>query len=519
MKKITKIEPSDLSGALRKRRVAAYCRVSTGAEDQLISLETQKSHYEDYIGSNPEWEYAGLYYDEGITGTSQEKRPALQQMIRDCEDGKIDYILTKSLSRFARNTTDCLSIVRKLLDLGIPIFFEKENLDTGEMESELLLSIMSRLAESESVTMAENNKWSIQHRYENGTFKIGYAPYGYNVTDGVFSINEEEAKWVRFVFAEALAGKSTHKIAQDLNEKKVPARRGKSWHASTVACMLRNEKYVGDCLFQKTYSDFQFKRHTNRGERDQYYMQDHHEAIVSREDFESAQKLIQQRALEKGIKKGDPKYTKRFPFTKKIVCGECGSTFKRRINGFGESKYPAWVCKQHLEDVGSCSMKYIHEEAVEQAFITMMNKLVFARKEMLQNLLDGVRGATYKGNLLKISEIDSRIESNTERRETLTTLMTKGYIDPALFAKESNDLSQEWDQLLAEKDRLVQEINGNMKKTEAIADILKYTARMEIKREFDPELVNRFLDHITVHSRQEITFHLKCGLNLRERID
>lgn len=164
-------------------------------------------------------------------------------------------------------------------------------------------------------------------------------------------------------------------------------------------------------------------------------------------------------------------------------------------------------------------MKYIHEEGIEQAFITMMNKLVFARKEMLQELLDGVRGVTYKGNLLRISEIDSRIESNTERRETLTTLMTKGYIEPAIFAKESNDLSQEWDQLLAEKERLVQEINGNMKKTEAVADILKYTAKMEIMRDFDPELVGLFLDHITVHSRQEITFHLKCGLNLRERIE
>lgn len=519
MKKITKIEPSDLSGAIRKRRVAAYCRVSTGAEDQLISLEAQKSHYEDYIGSNPEWEYAGLYYDEGVTGTSQEKRPALQQMIRDCEDGKIDYILTKSLSRFARNTTDCLGIVRKLLDLGIPIFFEKENLDTGAMESELLLSIMSSLAESESVSISENSKWGIQHRFENGTFKIGYAPYGYNVTDGEFSINEEEAQWVRYIFRELLAGKGPSSIARDLAKKEAPTRRGGKWSSQAIRNILTNEKYCGDVIFQKTYSDFQFKRHINRGERNQYYMQDHHKAIVSREDFESAQRLIAQRASEKGVKKGDPRYQRRFPFTRKIICGECGTAFKRHINGCGISKYAVWVCKQHLEDKDVCSMKAIPEEAIEQAFITMMNKLVFARKEMLQELLDGVRGTSHKGNLLRISQIDSRIESNTERRETLTTLMTKGYIEPALFAKESNDLSQEWDQLLAEKERLVQEINGNMKKTEAISEILRYTARMEISREFEPEWVEMFLDHITVNSRQEITFHLKCGLDLRERID
>ena len=173
MKKITIIEPAQGRASAAKTKVAAYCRVSTGMDDQLVSLETQKSHYENLIGSNPEWEYAGLYYDEGISGTSKEKRPALMQMIADCEAGKIDRIMTKSLSRFARNTTDCLELTRKLLDLGITIYFEKENLDTGSMESELLLSIMSSLAESESVSISENSKWSVRHRFENGTFKIG----------------------------------------------------------------------------------------------------------------------------------------------------------------------------------------------------------------------------------------------------------------------------------------------------------------------------------------------------------
>lgn len=174
MKKITKIEPAAATKKNKKRRVAAYCRVSTGMDDQLVSLETQKAHYEDYITANPDWEYAGLYYDEGITGTKKEVRPALQKMIADCEDGNIDYIVTKSLSRFARNTTDCLELVRKLLGLGIAVYFEKENLDTGSMESELLLTIMSSLAESESVSTSENEKWSIRNRFENGTFKIGY---------------------------------------------------------------------------------------------------------------------------------------------------------------------------------------------------------------------------------------------------------------------------------------------------------------------------------------------------------
>jgi DNA invertase Pin-like site-specific DNA recombinase len=194
-------------------------------DDQLVSLETQKSHYEDLIGSNPDWVFAGLYYDEGISGTSKEKRPALQRMIADCEAGRIDRILTKSLSRFARNTTDCLELTRKLLDLGITIFFEKENLDTGSMESELLLSIMSSLAESESVSISENSKWSVRHRFENGTFKIASAPFGYRNKDGEMVINEEEAKWVRWIFEQAVNGIASHEIARQLQANQVPTRK------------------------------------------------------------------------------------------------------------------------------------------------------------------------------------------------------------------------------------------------------------------------------------------------------
>ena len=176
MPRITKIE--GVGGIKKKTRVAAYARVSTDNDDQLVSLATQKDHYETYIKQNSEWEYAGLYYDEGITGTKKEKRDGLLQMITDCEAGKIDLVITKSISRLARNTTDCLEIVRKLLGLGIFIYFEKEDLNTGSMESELMLTILSSLAESESVSISENEKWSIKRRFMNGTFIIGYPPYG-----------------------------------------------------------------------------------------------------------------------------------------------------------------------------------------------------------------------------------------------------------------------------------------------------------------------------------------------------
>ncbi len=213
MKKVIKIDPIKAHQSKKRLRVAAYCRLSTGSDEQLVSLEAQKAHYEEYITSNPEWEFAGIYYDEGITGTQKEKRPSLNRMILDCEVGKIDFIVTKSLSRFARNTTDCLELVRRLLELHIPVYFEKENLNTGSMETELFLSVMSSLAESESVSTSENNKWGIRHRYENGTYKVSYAPYGYSVKNGEFSIREDEAVWVRFMLDKAIEGLSSHQIA------------------------------------------------------------------------------------------------------------------------------------------------------------------------------------------------------------------------------------------------------------------------------------------------------------------
>ena len=224
MKRITKIDAS-VTAEMKKTKVAAYCRVSTASDEQLISLDAQKLHYEYYIQSNDDWEYAGLYYDEGITGTKAEVRDGLQALLRDCEDGKIDLIITKSISRFSRNTTDCLEMVKRLVELGVFIFFEKENINTGSMESELMLSILSSLAESESVSISENEKWGIRKRFQNGTFIISYPPYGYANVNGEMVIDPEEAKVIKRIFAECLAGKGTYTIAKDLNADNIPTRK------------------------------------------------------------------------------------------------------------------------------------------------------------------------------------------------------------------------------------------------------------------------------------------------------
>lgn len=518
MKRITKIEENTFPGKKKKLRVAAYCRVSTANDEQLVSLAAQKAHYENYIKSNDEWEFAGLYYDEGISGTKKEKRGGLLSMVVACERGTIDFVITKSISRFARNTMDCLELVRKLLDLNIYIYFEKENLNTGSMESELMLSILSSLAESESVSISENEKWSIKKRFQNGTFIISYPPYGYDNVDGEMLIVPKQAKIVKQIFSDTLAGKSTHSIAAELNEQDVETKKGGSWSPGTIKGIIGNEKYTGDVLYQKTYTDSNFNRHHNRGELDQYLVQDHHEAIISREDFKRANAVLKQRGREKGNGEDTGRYQNRYCFSGKIICAECGGKFKRRMHYKPSGQYVAWCCANHIADKNSCSLKYITDDALKLAFVTMMNKLVFGQQMILRPLLQCLRGLNDKARLLKIEVLETAIEKNMEQRQVLTNLMASGYLEPALFNKESNTLTVEADTLRQEKDSLVHSINGDIAKIEELQKLMKFVSKGSMQTEFNDEVFLSFVDQITVQARTEVTFELKCGLFLRERL-
>ena len=515
MKKVTKLGAGKASKAKKKLlRVAAYCRVSTDSDAQLESLEAQKQHYENYISGRDDWEFAGLYFDEGISGTKKDRRPELLRMISDCEAGKIDFIITKSISRFARNTTDCLEMVRKLLELNIPIYFEKENLNTSSMESELFLAILSSMAEGESTSISENSKWSIQKRFQNGTFKISYPPYGYEWNGEQMVINPEQAEVVRWMFAQVLSGKGTQAVADALNEKGVPSKKGGRWTATTVRGMLANEKYTGDVIFQKTYTDSQFNRHVNRGEKDRYALSDHHEAIISREDFDAVRALIHQRGREKGIITGSDKYQNRYCFSGRIICGECGGTWKRVKLG---SRF-GFACNMHVKDKDACSMKSIKEEPVKVAFINLMNKLTFARGKILVPYLEMLKGSNDAATLERLDEIETLLEKNMERRQQIMQFFTKGLLDPAVYAEESDALGDEERRLSAEKDLLSGQMSGSYDQQEALTKLLKYTAKGKKLRAFDDDLFTEHVDHIVVFDRTEIGFAMKCGPTFRERI-
>ena len=518
MKKITKIGTNEPLAEKKKLKVAAYCRVSTASDEQLISLEAQKAHYESHIRANDEWEYVGLYYDEGITGTKKDVRAGLLSMIADCEDGKIEFIITKSISRFARNTTDCLEMVRKLTDLGISIFFEKENINTGSMESELMLSILSSLAESESVSISENSKWSVQKRFQNGTFIIAYPPYGYENDNGTMVIVPEQAEVVKEIFAACLAGKGTHAIAKELNARGLKTKKNGKWGAGAVKAILNNEKYTGDVIFQKTYNDSSFNRHINYGERDRFLCENHHEPIISHEDFEKVRAVLNQRAIEKGNGTDTYRYQNRYCFSGKIKCGECGTTFKRRQHYKPSGNYVAWTCGKHLENKKECSMLYISDESIKLAFLTMMNKLTYGHQVILKPLLRTLRGMDDKDRLLRIQELDICIEGNTDRKQILTSLMATGVLEPNVFNKENAALVMEEQRLRAEKEKLVNFVGGDKTRIKELQKLMAFTSKGMMLTAFEDETFLAYVESITVESRTKIVFHLKCGLNLTERL-
>ena len=507
MKRTTKIE-AVISAS--KTRVAAYCRVSTASDEQKASLDTQKTHYETYIRSNPEWEYAGLYYDEGVSGTSQNGRNGLLALISDCEKRKIDLVLTKSISRFARNTTDCIEITRKLLRFGVRILFEKENIDTGSMESELMLSILGSLAESESVSISENEKWSIRKRFENDTYIISAPPYGYKNENGRMVIVPEQAEVVKRIFADILSGKTPSQIADELNRQGIFTARSGKWRGERITELIANEKYVGDALFQKTYTDSSFTRHRNHGVCNQYLITEHHEPIVSHEVFDRANEIIKLRRKGKCDTK---KYQNRYGFSGKIICGECGSVFKRRIHYTVSDSYTAWCCKKHLQNITACSMKYVADDSLKAAFLIMINKLIFARKYVLTSLL---RKLQREGRNKRLKEYDDLISQNIESQQILLRLSSSGMIDDNIYTQESTRLKNEFDRLQKEKS-LISAENREEKITE-LEKLIKFTGENSRIGEYSDSLFLEFVDHIKIVSRHEAEFHLKCGLVLTEEL-
>ena len=390
---------------VRRKRVAAYCRVSTDEDQQLNSFQAQRQYFLNLINSNSEYELVEIYADEGISGTNTKKREQFNKMIDDCKAGKIDIILSKSISRFARNTLDCLNYIRLLKELGIAIIFEKENINTLDSNGELLITLMSSLAQEESLSISKASTWGIRRRFEQGKVALNHTRFlGYDKDEqGNLIINEKQAKIVKRIYKEFLNGKGTTHIARELEQDKVKNWEGKvKWYESTIRSMLQNEKYKGDALLQKTYTvDFLSKtRVANNGEVPKYYVEESHPAIIEPETWEAVQLEMERRKIfceEHNIKNLDTK----IPFGGKIICGICGTYYRRKtwMSPDGKSKRKVWMCSNRYKTKGikGCESRHIDEEMLRGAFIRVVNALV----ENKQHFLDKWRADLEDSNALK----------------------------------------------------------------------------------------------------------------------
>lgn len=351
--KATKPSKSVNGTYIERQRVAAYCRVSTDNEEQLNSYILQKKYYTDLIQKKKEWQFAGIYADAAITGTQVTKRTEFQRLINDCLNGEIDMVITKSISRFARNTYDTLKYVRMLKEKSVSIFFEDENINTMTMDGELLLTILSSVAQQEVENISENVKKGLKMKMKRGEL-VGFQGcigYDYDKTTKSLSVNEKEAEIVRHIFEMYINGFGATIVSRELNEKGLRTKKGNLWANSTVIGIIKNEKYVGDLLMGKTFTidPISKRRLENHGEEDKYYIKDHHEPIIDRDIFEKAQELLSKRSYSRKPK-GTPnatreKYSRKYAFSSMLECSFCGNNFSRRAwhSGNQYSKI-VWQC-------------------------------------------------------------------------------------------------------------------------------------------------------------------------------
>lgn len=494
------------SDALEK--VAAYCRVSTDSSDQLNSYRTQIGYYTNFIAQHSGWELADIYADEGITGTSLEKRDEFKRMLQDCRAGKISRILVKSVSRFARNTLELLETTRELKDLGVVVVFEEQGIDTAQMLGEMQLTLLAMAAQEESTSISKNMKWSIQKRMDAGTYLGNTAPYGYRLEKGQLKIEETEAAVVRRIFERRLSGMGQVAITQELNRQGIQPRDGKPWTVYRVRYILSNERYIGDSLFQKKYiaDPLSHKSVRNHGERDQYYIHNTHEGIISRETFQKVQESFQSRT--------SPQKKKPHLFVHRIQCPQCGCHY-RYIRSSGKS-YWGHASQSDIEP--PCKDIRLSEESIKAAFVNLVGKLYTYGDSLLSptlSLLEEIAARQEQGNA-KLVELDAALADLNEKAHTLQRLHNKGFIEDADFREQSDALASHRRKL---SDQRTQAIHGSkaLETLDKLRDLQRQLESLpEIPWEFDMDLFDQLVEKIVPISNTELLFKLKCGLELKE---
>jgi DNA invertase Pin-like site-specific DNA recombinase len=507
--------PDFPKGRIEKKRVAAYARVSTDSEEQLTSYEAQVDYYTKWIKERSDWEFVGIYTDEGISAVNTKKRDGFNRMVADALAGKIDLIVTKSVSRFARNTVDSLSTVRKLKENGVEVFFEKENIYTFDGKGELLITIMSSLAQEESRSISENVTWGQRKRFADGKVSMPYKRFlGYEKGgDGAPKIVESEAEIIRLIYRLFMEGKTSSAIAKYLAASGIPSPGGKEkWQVATVNSILTNEKYKGDALLQKHFTvDFLSKKiKENEGEVPQYYVQNSHPAIIDPNEFDSVQIEIERRK-----KLGRP-IACQSPLSTKLVCGDCGGFFGSKVWG-SNTKYRRviWRCNEKYKGDIKCSTPHVTEEEVKQKFLEAFNSILEYREELIANC------RLAQEELCDCTDIDKEIGELHRDIEVVAELSRKAIYDNAHTAIDQVEWCERNNGYLERHRKAterISELEGlkqgrRSKKIVLESFIQNLENRNSTLEEFDDRLWATAINKVTIQKEGHWVFSFNDGAN------
>lgn len=522
--KVRIIEPAmTKTEAKAQKNVCAYCRVSSNIAHQVGSYESQQAYYENMIQSKVGWNFVGIYADYAKSGTKEKGRTEFERMLNDCETGEIDIICTKSISRFARNTVECIQVVRRLKEKNIDVYFEKERIHTLSEKSELLLSIYSSVAQAESESISANQKWGIQKRFLDGTYILSNPAYGYQTdAEGLLILDQERASVVRFIFEEYLEGKGTWLIAKSLNEQRIPTKTGKSnWIPVTIHKILKNPIYTGDLLLQKTYSEdtVPFRRRKNQGEYRQVLIENDHEAIVTHEEYELVQTMMAQKVNCANRKKEQREQTEESEFRTKVVCGLCGSNFNRQVKPERTGKVNiTWSCSRRIKTKELCENDIIKESELETAFVTVWNKLSSNCDEILIPLMAELEDLQTTPMVKeKVDTLEKQIQEQIKQRDILNRLAQEGHIDSAFYMEQQNMIESKLIEYRKAKDTclLKAKQRKEAKQTKGLIKLIqKESKHIEI---YEKLLFGAVVKQVVVNPNQELVFILNNGLALTER--
>ena len=502
-----------------KRKIAAYCRVSTDNEDQANSFESQQRYFRQYIERNPDWELYEVFADEGISGTNTKKRKEFNRMITCAKNGEFDLIVTKEISRFARNTLDSIFYTRDLKKHGVGVIFLNDNINTLDGDAELRLAIMSSIAQEESRKTSERVKWGQKRQMEQGVV-FGRSMLGYDVKDGKMYINEDGAKIVRLIFQKFVdEGKGTHVIARELREEGIKPMRVKEWQNTVILRVIRNEKYCGDLVQKKTYTpDFlSHEKKVNLGQEEFVIIKDHHEPIISRELFEKANRILDEKSLSQ---QGKSKHSNRYPFSGKIKCGCCGSSYvaryKTRKNG---SRYKAWRCLEaarhgspHVDKAGNqvgCSGLSIRNEDATHIMYLVTSSLKYNKEKITNNLLAIIKSIIAMDTAGTDSEkLKSQIKAIEQKRTNLIDLYTSGDITRDEFSAARAKCENEIAELQSVIDSIDKQREMIEKQQELVAEITDAMNELINGVEYEDDFYKEILDKMVVNDKDHIDVYL-----------